>query len=117
MTYFCKRCGAVVSGKYCSCCGTRATSDFQEFRKAQRTMVKWIRQKGYTDSRFVGSGSLYAQRLAELCMDIAFEQLLPNQLDVDSFPLVTEKCWKKLPECRELGELLYERAVRALWQQ
>lgn len=37
---FCKNCGAVVVGKFCSCCGKRVYSDLQEFRQVERRAKK-----------------------------------------------------------------------------
>lgn len=115
MPYFCKKCGAAVSGKYCSCCGTRVTDDFTDFRKAQRRMNREARDAAQADKRFVAKDRYFASSLAMLTLDIAFDRLLPGHaLHVDYFDRHSEYCWKKLPECRELGELLYERAVDAL---
>lgn len=35
---FCRKCGAAVNGKFCSCCGQRVLSDLEEFRKIERRM-------------------------------------------------------------------------------
>lgn len=115
MPYFCKKCGAAVTGKYCSCCGTRVTDDFTDFRKAQRRMEREARDAAFADKHLVGKDQCFASRLATLTLDIAFDRLLPNHaLNVDRFYQYSDYCWKKLPECRELSELLYERAVDAL---
>lgn len=37
---FCRKCGAAVNGKFCSCCGQRVRSDLEEFRKIERKMKK-----------------------------------------------------------------------------
>lgn len=115
MPYYCKKCGAVVTGKFCSCCGTRATDDFTDFRKAQHRMVREFKSAAYTDKRFVGRDSFFALHIAVLVFDIAFDRLLPvHALHVERFAQYSEYCWKKLPECRELAELLYEQAVDLL---
>lgn len=113
MPYYCKKCGAVVTGKFCSCCGTRATDDFTDFRKAQRRMEKDFCQKA--SAAHDGKDRSHASRIANLALDIAFDRLLPyHALTVDAFDQYSDYCWKKLPECRELAELLYERAVGVL---
>lgn len=115
MPYYCKKCGAVVTGKYCSCCGTRATSDFADFRKAQRRMDRDISRSARGDSRFSGIDSNFASRIASLALEIAFDRIMPpSSMHVDRFDLYSDYCWKKLPECRELAELLYEQAVELL---
>lgn len=43
---FCKNCGAAVTGKYCSCCGTRVRSDYAEFKlMLSRRKRAWINEK------------------------------------------------------------------------
>lgn len=115
MTYFCKKCGAVVIGKFCSCCGTRATDDFTDFRKAQRRMEKGIRNEAYADKRFAGKDSILASQVASLALDIAFYRILPpDAMNTGRFDQYSDYCWKKLPECLELANLLYEQAVEVL---
>lgn len=115
MPYYCKKCGAVVTGKFCSCCGTRATNDFTDFRKSQNLMVRKFKAEACADKRFVGKDSIFASRIAVLAFDIAFDRLLPSRaLNVGCFDPYSEYCWRKLPECRELAELLYEQAADLL---
>lgn len=115
MPYYCKKCGSVVIGKYCSCCGTRATSDLVDFRKTERRMGRDMTRNAESDPRFSGMDSLYASRIASLALDIAFNRIIPKEaLNVDNFGSYSDYCWKKLPECRELADLLYEQAVELL---
>lgn len=37
---FCKKCGAAVNGKFCSCCGQRVRSDLEELRVIERRVKK-----------------------------------------------------------------------------
>lgn len=37
---YCKNCGAVVYGRFCSCCGKRVLTELKEFRKAERKAKK-----------------------------------------------------------------------------
>lgn len=115
MPYYCRKCGAAVNGKYCSVCGTRATSDFDEFRKIQRRMDRDICKKASTEHRHLGKDCIFAVRIASLALDISFDRILPSHaLTVDTFDRYSDYCWNKLPECQELAELLYERAVGVL---
>ena len=37
---YCNKCGAVVVGKFCSCCGVRVRSQLEEYRLAERHTKK-----------------------------------------------------------------------------
>ena len=39
---YCKKCGARITGKYCSECGTRHCSELEEFRKYSRRIKRKI---------------------------------------------------------------------------
>lgn len=78
-------------------------------------MNRELKQKGYLDRRFTGRDSFFASDIAAIAFEIAFDRLIPSRaLHVDRFDQYSEQCWKKLPECQELAELLYERGVDAL---
>lgn len=40
---YCSNCGAVVVGKFCSCCGKRMMNDLEEFRRVERSTFKEYR--------------------------------------------------------------------------
>lgn len=42
---FCSKCGAVVTGKYCSCCGQRARSEIEEFDVIERRLRRAFREE------------------------------------------------------------------------
>lgn len=44
MSYFCKNCGAVVTGKYCSCCGTKATRDYEDYCRERNDLSRKLRK-------------------------------------------------------------------------
>ena len=51
MSYYCKKCGAVVVGKFCSCCGQEVKTAFEEFISAKnrqrRAFRHWAEQKDF----------------------------------------------------------------------
>ena len=51
MSYYCKKCGAVVVGKFCSCCGQKVKTAFEEFISAKnrqrRAFRRWAEQKDF----------------------------------------------------------------------
>lgn len=49
MEYHCKKCGAIVTGKYCSCCGKRVTSDLRDFRRAEARAKREFASGKYRD--------------------------------------------------------------------
>lgn len=115
MPYYCKKCGSVVTGKFCSCCGTRATDDFTDFKKAQRRMEREIKNAAWHDCRIAYGNGTLAMQCASLAFNVAFNRLIPGHaLRADRFDQYSEYLWKKLPECQELAELLYERAIDLL---
>lgn len=66
---FCKECGAVIVGKYCSCCGTRVRSTLQEFRLAERRAKKaFLKEHAYKDGKYLG---IVVERFASACWHAA----------------------------------------------
>ena len=37
---YCRKCGAVITGKYCANCGYKVQNDLAEFRRAERKAIK-----------------------------------------------------------------------------
>ncbi len=78
MSYYCKKCGASVTGKYCSCCGTKVTSSFEEFRKEERR-----RRRNFTNSyNLEGFDMFPAQSILEMCWTCAENK---NRIDLDIY--------------------------------
>lgn len=59
---FCSKCGAVVNGKYCSCCGQRIRSEIEEFDVIERRLRREFRAANA--DKVLPRGSHY---LAEAC--------------------------------------------------
>ena len=60
---FCSKCGAVVAGKYCSCCGQRVRSEIEEFRLTEQRM----RRAFLNECREKNGGAAWLQHLADAC--------------------------------------------------
>ena len=62
---FCKNCGAAVTGKYCSCCGTRIRSYGKEFFLALRR-----RKRAFANSKYhLNNDDLNAIHSANFCWE------------------------------------------------
>lgn len=94
--YHCKKCGAVVTGKYCSCCGKRVTTDFEDFRAAERrTWRNFDRRKRELDGRKYNM--VVVTQAAKLAQYLAQDKTLPKEyMTVSNFHLVSDVCWKSL---------------------
>lgn len=72
MHYYCKKCGAVVDGNYCSCCGTKATSSKEEFQKQLRKARKQYKDEAHRRNRLTG------MHLADLAWMLAEWKIVPG---------------------------------------
>lgn len=94
----CRRCGAVVTGKYCSCCGFRVRSDVDEYkallRLAKKDYMRECRLYESPDRR-----GLAVTHLAEACWmaaDMRYGSVtctatfIMSQVDVNNIETVRE---------------------------
>jgi len=118
MPYYCKKCGAIVVGRYCSSCGTKATSDFADFRREQRRIGKAFCEAAYNNHRISSADRNFASRLATLAADIAFDRIMPVRcMNVDCFDAVSSHCWSLLDDWKDLSDILFERAAAVLLKE
>jgi len=68
---FCKNCGAVITGKYCSCCGSRVRSAGQDFFLAVRK-----RKREFVNTRYHKANDLATMRTAAFCWDTIENQTI-----------------------------------------
>lgn len=113
--YYCKKCGAVVTGKYCSCCGKRATTDLEDFRNAQRRIWRaFDRRVQERDSRKYNLAVVI--QAATLAHCLAEDRVLPKaHMTLDSFHLVSDACWKALDSIPMCAETYYERIMETCY--
>lgn len=113
MPYYCRKCGAVVTGKFCSCCGTKARSDFQEFRLAERRFERQFREEKYRahhDPMF--------SRIACISFDIAFERNVPRGVLFEGvFDSWSNEAWDGLKKAEDEAEGIYQRIVHAVFPE
>ena len=116
MVYYCKKCGAIVTGKFCSCCGTRATSDLKDFRLAMSRLERELRNEVHTsDFAKYGCSTLGA---ASLAAEVTFTKSLPQRLlNVNDFHLVKDLCWEQLDLCRLEMRQTYARIMHACYPE
>lgn len=67
MSCFCSKCGAVVQGKYCSCCGTKVVNDLDLFRREERRKRKEFMQGASDCFRHRLADRVSAEHLADAC--------------------------------------------------
>lgn len=109
MPYYCKKCGAVVSGKFCSCCGTRATSDLTDFRRDQRRAKRL-----FIDRMSAGDRSGFARHAAEFAWLSAEHAILWSlSLSVDNFSTHSDIAYQRLIVVNEKAEVIYRHTMSA----
>lgn len=89
MSYYCKKCGAVVVGKFCSCCGQKVKTDFEEFISAKnrqrRAFRRWAEQKDF---------NRYG------CIPLQVASLAENIAEKRNFPRITPEDFERIGEGR-----------------
>lgn len=89
MSYYCKKCGAVVVGKFCSCCGQKVKTAFEEFISAKnrqrRAFRRWAEQKDF---------NRYG------CIQLQVAGLAENIAEKRNFPRITPEDFERIGEGR-----------------
>ena len=103
---YCKKCGAAVIGKFCSCCGTRVRTDAEEIRRMERQA-----KKEFIETVLTG-WDVYKKYLAEsvwLASRLRLEKGHPylHELDVCS-------ARESLEKVRADAEFIYRLLVSAI---
>lgn len=104
MTYFCKNCGAVVTGKFCSCCGTKVTTDLADYRKMMNR-----KRRSFVNQCFFADGGNRSLPLAQAAWAVAERSLESVQgFTIDTFPLIAADIYSKIPEMEKKAAKFYE---------
>lgn len=106
---YCNNCGAVVVGKFCSCCGKRVLNSLEEFRRVERQTYKEYQNqfKCYYKDKF----DLMVDHLATACW-YACDHKYGNNKVVGSFRngfTVSPDAYTKLATVKEHATKLFER--------
>ena len=64
---FCSKCGAVVAGKYCSCCGQRLRSELENYRLAEQRA-----RRAFLNECKEGGRESWQGHLADACWYTAY---------------------------------------------
>ena len=107
---FCTNCGAVVVGKFCSCCGKKVRRGIEDFRRFERAEVK-----KFTHSYYKPGGSLGGIHLADACYlacEMKFKEVLPYVVwneygELEVSPNAYENLKKVLEHAKKLCDWLY----------
>ena len=103
---YCSKCGAVVAGKYCSCCGKRILSDVQQLNATARKMSKDFCEWAYRES----GNMLSHKHLASACW-VACEMKYAKGLALfmgDGY-VVVPGAYERLETVRDHAIALYKR--------
>lgn len=69
---FCKNCGAVVSGRFCSCCGTKIRNGHEEAQLAKNQAKRVFVRRSATDlRRRIPAFNRFAWEIAEAFLESA----------------------------------------------
>ena len=101
---YCNYCGAVVVGKYCSCCGKRLLSRMEHFRRTERKRCKDFADKAYRDS----GKDVARQHLANACW-VACTCKYGDYLDSKEESYLAIDAYEKLALVESHAVALYER--------
>ena len=106
MSYYCKKCGAVVVGKFCSCCGQKVKTAFEEFISAKnrqrRAFRHWAEQKDF--NRY---GCIPLQ-VASLAENIAEKRNFPRITPEDFERIGEGRYWRSLVSFNEMREIYFK---------
>lgn len=84
---FCKKCGAAVVGKFCSCCGNRVRTNAEEYSlAANRAKREFIRDMTHdADDRYLEP---WRGHLAEACWLASSTKINRYSYDIDKLPAI-----------------------------
>lgn len=103
---YCKHCGAVAVGKYCSCCGRRLQSSVQEFDLEVGRLHREFYKKAYAES----GKSLAHQHLASSCWIACELKYLRNRcVGVNGELELAHDAYDRLVIVQTQAHKLYER--------
>ena len=98
----CTKCGAVVYGRFCSCCGQRVRTSFETFRLVERGTERAFKKE------HVANGS---ERLAEACWLAScakHSKIIRSLWAGDEVP---DSAYEELKRIREHAEILFNRVI------
>lgn len=106
---YCNKCGALVVGKYCSCCGTKIRSQLEELRLAERrTRKEFVRAMSYSSAgALLGLSELH---LAEACWIASYQKYSLGKLcwADDQIP---QEAFDSITVVRDRAEQLFKRLI------
>lgn len=108
MPCYCKKCGAVVVGKFCSCCGTRVRSDLRDFK-----LELSRRKHAFSNAKYLGGGQSFVRLQAA---NFAWEQMenrITHGMTVCDDPEVIGQAYSMIPEIEENADRFYHDIMRA----
>lgn len=94
----CQKCGAVVEGRFCSCCGERVRTDLETFRLAERGT-----KRAFEKEHQINGGS----RLAEACWYASYERYAKYIRMLNIYTGVPDYAYEELKKIREHAEILF----------
>jgi len=114
MGIYCKNCGAVVVGKFCSCCGQRVRTTLEEFRFAEKRAEREFKNRHHKED--FGKYGLIPTHVASLSFFAASEKCVPswhwNDCDFDE---IAEESFYGLETAVSMAEKLYKEIMNVIF--
>lgn len=104
---FCKKCGAAVNGKFCSCCGQRVRSALEEYHLAEKRMEREFINKCSETGK---ARELHLMHLASACwMASSMKYDRSRILHIEDY--VPASVYDSLQTVRDHAEKLYLKLI------
>lgn len=114
MNVHCKNCGAVVVGKFCSCCGQRVTTILEDFRLAERRAAREFKNKHHEED--FHTYGLIPDHVASLSFFVAEEKCVPSwNVYSCSFDEIAEESFNGLENAVSTAEKLYKAIMNMIF--
>ena len=106
---YCKKCGAVVTGKFCSNCGTRVRSLLEEYRAAERKARRDFK-KDHAKTNY-SNFEIDLCHLADACWSACAMRYL-HDYEFDEFRRFNPNAFDRLDVVREHADELFNKLIR-----
>ncbi len=114
MGTYCKKCGAIVVGKFCSCCGERVRTSLKEYRIMERRLKKVFEDSKREDFQKYGLVPIHVASLAFFAAERKCEPKIP--VNEETFDLYAEQFFCGLKQASREAESLYQKILAVIYE-